>query len=52
VTASLLHGGRDVLQRLFEEVVEQFESAFPYLPKDEHLGSFVDEIIADATTAE
>ena len=35
-----------------DEVIEQFESAFPYLPNDEHLGSFVDEIIADATTGE
>ena len=35
-----------------DEVVEQFDSAFPYLPTDEHLGSFVDEIIADATIDE
>jgi hypothetical protein len=30
------------------DVVARFESAYPYAPKDEHLGSFVEDIIADA----
>lgn len=34
-----------------DEVIERFESAFPYASKDEYLGSYIDDIIADTTDA-
>lgn len=33
-----------------DEVIERFESAFPYVPNDDHLGCYVDDVIADATS--